>query len=138
MCSISSLVCGDKALESSKWATNRVLTGYYPCIPKCFNTFSMYLFCDKYNFHASRSLWISIPNIFFVVPRSFISNSPWSWVFNLLISNIFLQAINMSSNLIINKWKNHKTIPYYKHNYHTHSYSSHYQSEKCQTFYTTT
>ena len=70
----SFLICGDKALESLKWATNEVLTNFDPCIPKCSNTFSIYFFYDKYNLFASRYLLISILNIFFATPWPFISN----------------------------------------------------------------
>ena len=72
MYSISSLVYGNKELESLKWVASWVLIGFYPCIPNCSNTFSIYFLYDKYNCPASMSLWIFIPNIFFATPRSFI------------------------------------------------------------------
>ena len=91
--------------------------------------FLMYFLYDKYNFFTSQSLWISIPIFLF----SFLQLQGLS--FQTLLEVEFAawwletysyRQLTCYQYITINKWKNLKTIPCDKHNYHSHSYNSYY------------
>ena len=88
---------GAKTDASLKWVANGVLIGLAFYILNLWRTFSMYPFWLRYNLLAFLSLRISIPSIFFVVPKFFISNSLLSWTFTFLIFSLSWATINISS-----------------------------------------
>ena len=88
---------GAKTDASLKWVANGVLIGLAFYILNLWRTFSMYPFWLRYNLLVFLSLRISIPSIFFVVPKFFISNSLLSWTFTFLIFSLSWATINISS-----------------------------------------
>lgn len=75
-------------------------------LAKCLSMLSKYFLYDKYNLSILWSLHNFISKIFLVARKIFFSNLPLNWSFKLLILDIFLEAINMSStynNKYINK-----------------------------------
>lgn len=97
MCSFFSLLLDDKLEDNLKWIVSRVLPNFQSCMSKHLSTFLRYFLCDKYNLPMLQSICIFISKIIMVAPKSFISYSPLNRSFKLLISNMFLDIINMSS-----------------------------------------
>ena len=98
MYSRSAYIKGDNCVESLKWKSNGVLTGFVCSVmPNYCSIFLKYSFWDKLTLPQALSLHISMPRIFLSSPRYFISNSWLSWVFNFSISSLLFDAISISS-----------------------------------------
>ena len=95
--SFFSFVLGHKLEESLKWEAKGIDTGFTLFIPNLKSIFSIYFCCDSHNWPLLMSLKISMPKIYLVAPRYFISNVLVIWAFNLLISIMLLFAKIISS-----------------------------------------
>jgi len=89
---------GEIVALSLKWGVNGVLANFVsPFILNFCSTFYKYPFCIKRTLPLFRSLSIFMLSTFFTSLRSFISNSEDNCFFKLLIADLLLEAMSISS-----------------------------------------